>query len=488
MTESYAPRQTVADCKSDRDWCFVSLGSDLRQAEVLHSTVGLNEAGFVVFAPGEALLHPEFKALVSAGAADRPDVDLFYGDDVALNSKGPDLRLKPDFDPIMHRSGDYIGAPLIVRAVALKELGGLELAMGTAALYDLILRADQQGYGVAAIRSVLLASVGPVPRAREDERRGALLARLASDPQDLKISPGLTPTSTCMKRSFGEHPDITLVVPTKQARRRDGRTHIAVMLQSLMKCSWPADRLHVLVGDDTTDGADLGGPFPFTIRRVATPRGSDEEFNYAAKMNELWRLASSEYLVLMNDDIEVVSPDWLETLMTFAMIKDVGGVGARLLYPGGALQHAGMLGGPFGTFVHPWIGQPSGAATYGDWALLQRQYSAVTGAVFATTKTALSVVNGFDERFAVEYNDVDLCLRLRIAGYRIVQAADAVLTHHEKSSRGQPQPQGSQTARFLQRWGGLISDDPAFHPMLRRDTVVVQPAPQFGVWYEQPRI
>ena len=94
-------------------------------------------------------------------------------------------------------------------------------------------------------------------------------------------------------------------------------------------------------------------------------------------------------------------------------------------------------------------------------------------------------MNGFDERFALEYNDVDLCLRLKLAAYRIVQAPDALLIHHEKASRGETAPPGRQTALFLRRWGQMIADDPAYHPGLRRDGFVVQPAPTGGEWYTQ---
>ena len=143
-----------------------------------------------------------------------------------------------------------------------------------------------------------------------------------------------------------------------------------------------------------------------------------------------------------------------------------------------------MVGGPFGVFVHAWIGQPADQPTYGDWALVQRDWSAVTGAVFATRRSVLEAVNGFDERFALEYNDVDLCLRLKLAGYRIVQAPDALLVHHEKASRGATPPPGSQTALFLRRWGQLIADDPAYHPGLPRDGFVLQPASTGGEWYK----
>jgi hypothetical protein len=118
--------------------------------------------------------------------------------------------------------------------------------------------------------------------------------------------------------------------------------------------------------------------------------------------------------------------------------------------------------------------------------MVQRDWSAVTGAVFATRRSVLEAVNGFDEGFALEYNDVDLCLRLRATGRRIVQAPDAVLVHHEKASRGRTAPEGSQTAAFLRRWQQTIADDPAYHPGLSRDSFVVSPVAEAGAWHFAP--
>jgi hypothetical protein len=261
---------------------------------------------------------------------------------------------------------------------------------------------------------------------------------------------------------------------------------VTSFLDGLGSSTWPHRRLRVLIADDVADDAVYGdlARYPFDVRRFVTPREPGEPFNYAAKMNALWRSATTELVVMMNDDLQVIAPDWLEALMTFAVDADVGGVGARLIYGDGTIQHAGMVGGLFGVFAHAWIGRAPEQPTYGDWALVQRDWSAVTGAVFATRKSVLETVNGFDERFALEYNDVDLCLRMRMLGYRIVFAPDALLTHYEKSSRGETAPPGSQTAIFLRRWGDVIKDDPAYHPNLSRNSFVVHTNEVWDAWYK----
>ena len=466
---------------------FLSLAADLAASED-----GLRQAtpefeGLIAIGPGQGLVAPNVSILALAAAAERPDVDLFYGDDVVLGGAAPQLNLKPRFNRALLRADDYVGPAVVVRAAALRRLGGLRPTMGTAALYDLLLRADAEGLGIEAIRAVMVGYRHERPLAGLEDRRAALAETCAPPGGSMIILPGLTPQSLRLRRRFTAWPDVTLVVPTRQSTGEDGGVHLVGLLESLAATDWPPAQLHVLIGDDVASDEAYGDlrRFPFRVERLVTRRPAGEPFNYAAKMNRLWRATRTEHLVLMNDDVRAPDGDWLQALMGFAVERDVGGVGARLLYPNGALQHAGMVGGLFGVFAHPWIGQPAGQPTYGDWALVQRDWSAVTGAVFATRRSALEAVNGFDERFALEYNDVDLCLRLKLAGYRIVQAPDACLVHYEKASRGRTAPPGQQTALFLRRWGQIIDDDPAYHPGLRRDGLVVQPTVTVGQWYSQ---
>jgi len=193
-------------------------------------------------------------------------------------------------------------------------------------------------------------------------------------------------------------------------------------------------------------------------------------------MNDAWRQSKTEALILMNDDIRVRSPGWIEALMTFALDPEVGGVGARLLFPDGLLQHAGIVAGPHNTAVHAWFGLPAWQRTYQDWGLMHRDWSMVTGAVFATRRAALECVNGFDERFALEFNDLDLCLRLGLLGYRIVYTPFAELVHFEKSSRGPADTPPDELLRFRRRWKEVLANDPAYHPELACDRYNVAPS------------
>ena len=187
--------------------------------------------------------------------------------------------------------------------------------------------------------------------------------------------------------------------------------------------------------------------------------------------------------MLLNDDVEVRDPAWLKALMTFAVSQDVGAVGARLLFGDGRLQHAGVVAGLFGLCAHAWFGQPADRPTYQDWALVQREWSIVTGAVLATRRSVLERVNGFDPAFSLDFNDVDLCLKMRLQGLRVVYTPFAEMTHHEKASRGDHPTVAAEMAIFLRRWRELLDDDPSYHPGMNRNSADLAPIPPARAWY-----
>ena len=300
-----------------------------------------------------------------------------------------------------------------------------------------------------------------------------------------EIVDGLVPDALEIRRRFGDKvPAVTIVIPTRRSALPGGAgTYVERLLAKLAETDWPMDRLHVLIGDDiAAKPAWARTTWPFALERIVTSRGADEPFNYAAKMNRLWRATRTEHLVLMNDDVMPLEPSWLRALMTFAVDESVGGVGARLLYENGSLQHAGIVP-VFDLVAHAWLGMPAGAPTYRDWARVHREWSMVTGAVFATRRALMEQVNGFEERFSLEFNDVDLCLRLRALGLRIVCTPHAELVHAEKASRGAADPPGEDLALFLERWRDWLRADPSFHPQLRRDRMDIEPRPDPYAWY-----
>ena len=447
---------------------------------------------WVIFAQADTLLAPSAQFILKAQIAARPDIELFYADDVALGEIGLDrkLGLKPAFDPALLIAADYIGAPLIVRAAALERLGGLSAAASEAALYEMVLRASALGIPIGRIPYVLIAYPDKRPAISAAARLQP--ARTWAKTKGCDVVEGLKPGLLRLQKRFETYPSVTLVIPTRQSRRTGsarGRPLVLHLLDSLAQTDWPMDRLNVLIGDDLPDASIYQGvAWPFQLRVTSTPRLEGAPFNYAAKMNTLWRQSETEHLVFMNDDVEATSPGWLKALLTFSTDSQVGGVGARLLYPNGAIQHAGIIGGLFGACAHAWLNQPADQPTYQDWAIVHKSWSIVTGAVFATRRSAMEAVNGFDERFSLEFNDVDMCLRLGLAGYRIIYTPHAELRHEEKASREEARPPGPDVALFLDRWRGWLADDPGYHPRLSRDSFVPHAMPRDDDWFSPRRL
>ena len=199
----------------------------------------------------------------------------------------------------------------------------------------------------------------------------------------------------------------------------------------------------------------------------------DAEFNFAAINNFAARQASGEVLVLLNNDTEVISPDWLEEMLGHLLQSGVGAVGAKLYYPDGTVQHAGDAIGIGGGAHHLHNGLAHGAPGYCYRAVVAQEVSAVTAACLMTRKDLYLSLGGLDEkRFPVSFNDVDYCLRLQDAGCRVIFTPHAELIHHESASRGDgaASPAEKAAARALRRrWRRRLEADPYYNPNLSNE-------------------
>lgn len=453
----------------------------------------------VFVAPASSELRPDLVAQLTHALAERPDLGILHGDDAVVDGSGQvrSVSCKPAFNPALLMADDYIGFPLLIRAPVFKGLKpDFRQRYASATWFRFLLEAISAGIGIDRIPETLIASPLERPKATRTARAHALDRWFGTTGVPLRTAPGLTADTLEIRRTLDPRPPVTLVVPTNQSRPKDdqgrpvegAKPHVINLLDSLGRSTYPADRIRVLIGDDVADDTIYRGRSDrFAVTRLTTTRAPGERFNYAAKMNTLWRAAETDLVILMNDDLVVRRPGWIEALLTFALDRGVGGVGGRLLFPNGKIQHAGMTGGIFDVFAHPWYNRDAAEPTYGDWALTQRDCSAVTGALFATRKAVLDAVNGFDEDFALDFNDVDLCLRMRQLGYRIVYTPFAEMAHHESASRQTSFAPGSQTARFLRRWHDVLAEDPTYSPQLRTDTDVVAPRAEATRWMLERR-
>jgi O-antigen biosynthesis protein len=176
-------------------------------------------------------------------------------------------------------------------------------------------------------------------------------------------------------------------------------------------------------------------------------------------------------LLFLNDDTSVITADWLTALVEQACREEVGAVGAKLLYPEGNIQHAGVVMGIFDNCGHAFKGLPGNISHYFDFSDIIRNVSAVTGACLMTKRDVFWKVGGFDENdFAVAFNDIDLCLKIGTAGYRVIYTPYSLLYHFEAFSKTSKDliPHPEEVLKMRIKWGNVIKNDPYYSPNLTR--------------------
>ena len=268
-----------------------------------------------------------------------------------------------------------------------------------------------------------------------------------------------------MRYALKERPGVTILLPS------GGKLEfLRPCLESVLGESTYPD-LRMLVIDNSGGPAvaelclELSSRFP-ALRRVEDPR---KPFNYSALMNAAMLLVETPYVVLFNDDITVITPDWVEAMLEQAQRPEVGVVGPKLLYPDGTIQHAGVALGPFGLTGHPFRRFPGDYQ--GNFGLVQvvRNQSAVTFACAMLRRALFEEAGGLDEaNLPVAFNDVDLCLRIRSLGYRIVYTPHAALYHHESVTKPALVAPG-EVQLMRRRWLPVIEHDPYYNPNLSRN-------------------
>jgi GT2 family glycosyltransferase len=287
-----------------------------------------------------------------------------------------------------------------------------------------------------------------------------------------------------IKRAFSQQ-RVTVIIPTRD-RVSLLRTCLDSIAPAVERC-----RADILVVDnDSADPETIGFLADLPRRGIRTLR-IEGPFNFARLNNQATATLDSDVLCLLNNDIEASSDDWLEEMLTRLSEPDVGAVGAVLTWPGGVVQHGGVVLGMNFSVAHAFTDRFGDDPGFLDQLLVAHQCSAVTAACLVTRRSDYLAVGGMDEaRFAVAFNDVDYCLRLREAGKRIVLTPHAKLVHAESISRGSDN-RADRRRRFEHelnllraRWGELLNDDPAYNPQLSRDG-----APYGGLaWPPGPRV
>jgi GT2 family glycosyltransferase len=410
----------------------------------------------------------------------QPDAVILYSDDHTVDDSGEPRQhhFKPDWSLTHLRSTNYIGNAVVFRGSAVAAAGGLTPDCLRHGSYDLILRViDAVGERVVHIPAVLFDR-------RDGEGNGAAeggrgdpwhAEKLKEHLQRRGIAAEVTETLPGCRRVRhvlpARPPLISIIVPT-----RDALALIRQCAESILaKTTYP--RFELLVVDNQSANPQALAYLGDLARRSAVRViRYDRPFNYSAINNFAVRQARGEMLCLLNNDTEVISPDWLEEMAGHLLQDKVGAVGARLLYADGRVQHGGVTVGPGGCADHLHADLPRAHPGYCNRAVIAQELSAVTAACMLTWKHLFEQLGGLDEEnLPIAFNDVDYCLRLGEAGYRIIYTAHAELHHHESASRG-PDTTWRERRRerreinyMRTRWRERMQHDPYYNPNLSYD-------------------
>jgi GT2 family glycosyltransferase len=278
-------------------------------------------------------------------------------------------------------------------------------------------------------------------------------------------------------------PEVAIVIPS-----RDRASLLRSCIESIRNLTtYP--RYSIVVVDNGSQEPDALELLRAYAADGITVLRDDSPFNFSALNNRAVATLSAEFVCLLNNDVEVVTPGWLEEMVSLAARPGVGAVGARLWFPDRTLQHGGLILGIAGFAGYAHRRLPAGETGYAHRAVVHQAFSALTAACLVVRRSLYNEVGGFDEELAVAFNDVDFCLRLRDAGHRNVWTPYAELTHDESHSRkGDTTPE--KLRRFQgemdllrARWGASLFDDPAYSPNLTLDAEDFSPAwpPRVGI-------
>ncbi|HEX2700605.1 MAG TPA: glycosyltransferase [Acidimicrobiales bacterium] len=398
-----------------------------------NAALSLATGDLVGFLDHDDELKPHALGEIALALDDQPDLDMVYTDE---DKREPDGRLvdpffKPDWSPDQLMSQNYVCHLLAVRRSVLQKLGGLRSEYDGSQDYDLVLRVAELTSRIGHVpeplytwRKVPGSTAGAAdakPWALDAGRR-ALLDALARRRRPGQVEPGLHPTTYRVRYAVVGQPRVSILVPT-----RDKVDMLRGCIDSVVERSTYTNYEFVVVDNQSAEPDTLAYLRGFAGRVVPYPF----PFNYARMMNLAASEARGDLLLFLNNDTQVITPDWLEAMIEHAQRPEVGIVGPRLLYPDGNPQHEGTIvghkGGHAGNVDH---------GGYHGLGEMVRNCSAVTGACMMIRPSLYWRLGGHEERLRIAWNDVDLCLRVRQAGHEVVYTPFAQLFHVEGGTRG----------------------------------------------------
>lgn len=485
--------------------CYRHLEENLGIAENTNKAFEMATGEWISLLDHDDILPPEalYETLVAAGVAEgkaslvkckKSDVviEAVYSDEDKISedlTEHFDPHFKPDYNIDLLRTNNYITHLFTVKREIVERVGGFKSKYNGAQDFDFIFRCTDAAKGVAHVPRVLYhwrTSAGSTAENPASKMYAYEAGKLAIE--DHLEAKGLA-GEVSFTRSLGfyrvkykvEKEDlISIIIPNK-----DQAAMLEKCIASVEKSTYTQYEVIVVENNSTEKeifsyyekltGCAYVADAPMegiltNGNRVCVVTWKDF-FNYSAINNFGAGYAKGSYLLLLNNDIEIMTEDWLEEMLGHCQREDVGAVGCKLLYPDGTIQHAGVGIGLGGIANSMFVGMDSKFHGYMHRANLQMNYSAVTAACMMVKKSVFDEVGGLEEELTVAYNDIDLCLKMGAAGYRIVYTPYAIATHYESKSRGKENTSEKQARLkresdyMLAKWKDIFEyGDPYYNP------------------------
>ena len=455
-----------------------------------NAAIGLAKGEFYAFLDHDDTLSPDALYEIVSVLQDKPHAILIYSDEDLISNRGrrKEPHFKPGWSPDTFLSYNYLCHLTIIKMTAFECVNGFREEFEGSQDYDLFLRviANCRVEDIIHIPKILYhwrASKGSTAR-KDDAKPYAFTTAKKALEEHLKnlnrtgcVTNGIYPSTYRVHYTIPGTPDVAIIIPTKNNPNYLERCIVSIVEKTIWK------NYSVYVLDNGTQGKTLEILGEFAGRKVKI-LSYPFQFSFSSINNFGAGKTQESLLVFLNDDTEIVHGEWLEEMLSFAIMEDIGAVGAQLIYPDKTIQHAGVILGiippdiDVGVAGHSHKGMPISLHGYFNRPHIIGNYSAVTAACMMVERRKFLEAGGFSEDLEIALNDVDLCLKLGKIGYRTIYTPYARLIHFESISRGyEDTPYKVERYRreisiFRERWNDiLIKGDPYYSPNLTLNSV-----------------
>ena len=480
---AYVKRICQQYTRKDKRILYKKLDKNLGISGNTNACIDMASGDYIGLFDHDDLLHPAALYEVMHAICEK-NADFIYTDENTFHKKPEDAfchHFKPDFAPDTLRSNNYICHFSVFKRELIGTVGKFDPKCDGSQDFDMILRLTEKAKSIVHIPKILYfwrahsgsvaENLGAKPYVIEAAHR-ALNLHLKRIGLEGEVLDTTVPSMYRIKYKILKEDKISIIIPNQ-----DHLNDLKNCLESIFnKTTYPNFEIIIVENNSKTHEIfNYYNEIQAKWNNIKVVYWKDY-FNYSAINNFGSKFCSGKYLLLLNNDTEVISPNWIEEMLMFAQRKDVGAVGAKLYYPDNTIQHAGIAIGLLTLAGHLHRNFPREHPGYMGRLIYAQDLNAVTAACMMVPKKVWDEVGGLDESFEVAFNDVDLCMRIRKAGYLIVWTPYAELYHYESKSRGlEDTPEKrkrfkGEVQRFHQRWAKELAEgDPYYNPNFSLD-------------------